>query len=25
MDRYDSLNDYASAKQRIFDQCDTAV
>lgn len=25
MDRYDSLNDYASAKQRIFDQCDKAV
>lgn len=25
MDRYDSLNDYASAKQRIFDQCGTAV
>lgn len=25
MDRYDSLNDYASAKQRIFDQCEKAV
>lgn len=25
MDRYDSLNDYASAKQRIFDRCNTAV
>lgn len=25
MDRYDSLNDYASAKQRIFNQCDKAV
>lgn len=25
MDRYDSLNDYASAKQRIFNQCEKAV
>lgn len=25
MDRYDSLNDYASAKQRIFTQCEKAV
>ena len=25
MDRYDSLNDYASAKQRIYDGCETAV
>lgn len=25
MDRYDSLNDYASAKQRIFNQCKSAV
>lgn len=25
MDRYDSLNDYANAKQRIFNQCEKAV
>lgn len=25
MDRYESLNDYASAKQRIFNQCEKAV
>ncbi len=25
MDRYDSLNDYASAKQRIYNQCEKAV
>lgn len=25
MDRYDSLNDYASAKQRIYDGCEIAV
>ena len=25
LDRYDSLEDYAAAKARIFDRCDTAV
>jgi len=25
LDRYDSIDDYAAAKARIFDQCDTAV